>query len=162
MDTARFLTDRRRLKHLVTRLKYEKKKIVFTNGCFDVVHAGHTSYLESAKSLGDVLVVGLNSDTSVREIKGSKRPINDQILRASVLLSLRSVDYVCLFDDPTPIEIIKIIKPDILAKGGDWNKKDIVGADFVESYHGKVAVIPVMNDISTTKIIDKILQLYTQ
>ncbi len=160
MDTSRFITDKRRLKHLVLRLKYEKKKIIFTNGCFDIIHAGHTAYLESAKSLGDVLIVGLNSDVSVKEIKGSERPINDQRDRAAVLLSLRAVDYVCLFNKPTPIEVIKIVKPDMLVKGGDWRKSDIVGADFVESYKGKVAAIPIINKQSTTKIIKKILKLY--
>lgn len=160
MDTSRFISDRRRLKHLITRLKYEKKKIVFTNGCFDIIHSGHAEYLESAKSLGDILIVGLNSDDSVREIKGAKRPINDQQSRALVLLSLRPVDYVCLFEKPTPIELIQIVKPDVLVKGGDWHKKDIVGTDFVESYDGKVVIIPVINNTSTSKIIDKILKLY--
>ncbi|MCL4468304.1 MAG: D-glycero-beta-D-manno-heptose 1-phosphate adenylyltransferase [Deltaproteobacteria bacterium] len=161
MDTSRYITDKRRLRHLVTRLKYEKKRIVFTNGCFDIMHSGHTSYLESAKSMGDTLIVGLNSDASVRVIKGSKRPINDEIARASILLSLRAVDYVCLFNEPTPLEIIKIVKPDVLVKGGDWDTKDIVGGDFVESYHGSVVSIPIVNRISTTKIIEKILKAYS-
>ena len=161
MDTSRYITDKRRLRHLVTRLKYEKKKIVFTNGCFDIMHTGHTSYLESAKSMGDILIVGLNSDASVRTIKGSKRPINDEITRASILLSLRAVDYVCLFNEPTPLEIIKTVKPDVLVKGGDWSPKDIVGGDFVESYHGSVVSIPFVNHISTTKIIEKILKTYS-
>ncbi len=160
MDTSRFIIDKRRLKHLSTRLKYEKKKIVFTNGCFDIMHPGHTAYLESAKSLGDILIVGLNSDVSVKSIKGSKRPINDENSRASILLSLRAVDYVCLFNEPTPIEIIKIVKPDVLVKGGDWETKDIVGADFVKSYNGNVVTIPIVRNISTTKIIEKILKTY--
>lgn len=160
MDTSRFITDKRRLRHLITRLKYEKKKVVFTNGCFDIIHPGHTSYLESAKSLGDVLIVGLNSDVSTRSIKGFKRPINDQQSRATVLLSLRAVDYVYMFNEPTPSEVIKIVKPDILVKGGDWQKKDIVGADFVESYNGRVITIPVITDTSTTGIIERILKLY--
>ncbi len=161
MDTSRFIIDRRRLRHLVTRLKYEKKRIVFTNGCFDIMHTGHTTYLESAKSLGDILIIGLNSDASVRGIKGSKRPINDENFRASILLSLRAVDYVCLFNEPTPMEIIKIVKPDVLVKGGDWAIKDIVGADFVQSYHGKVVTVPTVDNVSTTKIIEKILKTYT-
>ncbi len=161
MDTSRFIIEKRRLKHLSTRLKYEKKRIIFTNGCFDIMHPGHTAYLESAKSLGDILIVGLNSDASVRSIKGSKRPINDENFRASILLSLRAVDYVCLFNEPTPIEIIKIVKPDVLVKGGDWKTKDIVGADFVKSYNGNVVTIPIVDNVSTTKIIEKILKAYT-
>ncbi len=161
MDTSRYITDRRRLRHLITRLKYEKKRIVFTNGCFDIMHTGHTAYLEAAKAMGDTLIVGLNTDASVRAIKGSKRPINDEVSRASVLLSLRAVDYVCLFSEPTPLDIIKIVKPDTLVKGGDWDIKDIVGGDFVKTYHGSVVSIPVVNHVSTTQIIEKILKAYS-
>lgn len=159
MDTSRFITDKRRLRHLITRLKYEKKKIIFTNGCFDIIHPGHTSYLESAKALGDVLIVGLNSDASIKGIKGPRRPINDQQSRATVLLSLRSVDYVYMFHEPTPLEVIKLVKPGILVKGGDWQKKDVVGADFVESYGGIIVIIPIVNETSTTAIIEKIMKL---
>ncbi len=160
MDTSRFINDKRRLKHLVTGWRYEKKRVVFTNGCFDIMHPGHTEYLEAAKALGDVLIVGLNSDESVKKIKGEKRPINDQLARATVLLALRSIDYVCLFNEPTPIELIKLIKPDVLVKGGDWHRKDIVGSNFVGSYNGTVTTIPVVKGFSTTQIIEKILKLY--
>jgi len=137
-----------------------KKKIVFTNGCFDIIHAGHVDYLEKAKSLGDVLVVGMNSDSSIRRIKGEKRPILPQELRAKVLSSLKPVDYVVIFEEDTPLELIKAVKPDILVKGGDWEIDRIVGREFVESYSGKVITIPFEYDISTTKIIERITRLY--
>jgi len=137
-----------------------RKKIVFTNGCFDIVHAGHVDYLEKAKSLGDILVVGMNSDSSVRRIKGEKRPVVPQELRAKVLSSLKPVDYVVIFEEDTPLELIKAVKPDVLVKGGDWDIDKIVGREFVESYGGKVVTIPFEYDISTTRIIERIIQLY--
>ena len=136
-----------------------KKKIVFTNGCFDILHAGHADYLKKAKSLGDILVVGINSDESIRRIKGEKRPIIPQELRAYLLDSLKPVDYVIIFEEDTPFELIKAIKPDVLVKGADWDVDKIVGADFVLSYGGKVERIEFSFDISTTKIIEKILKL---
>lgn len=136
------------------------KRIVFTNGCFDIIHAGHVDYLGKAKSLGDVLVVGMNSDSSIRRIKGEKRPILPQELRAKVLSSLKPVDYVVIFEEDTPLELIKAVKPDILVKGGDWEIDRIVGRDFVESYGGEVVTIPFEYNISTTKIIERIIQLY--
>ena len=136
-----------------------KKKIVFTNGCFDILHAGHADYLKKAKSLGDILVVGINSDESIRRIKGEKRPIIPQELRAFLLDSLKPVDYVIIFEEDTPFELIKAIKPDVLVKGADWDVDKIVGADFVLSYGGKVERIEFSFDISTTKIIEKILKL---
>jgi len=136
-----------------------KKKIVFTNGCFDILHAGHADYLKKAKSLGDILVVGINSDESIRRIKGEKRPIIPQELRAFLLDSLKPVDYVVIFEEDTPLELIKAIKPDVLVKGADWDVDKIVGADFVLSYGGKVERIEFSFDISTTKIIEKILKL---
>ncbi|MCL4558850.1 MAG: D-glycero-beta-D-manno-heptose 1-phosphate adenylyltransferase [Deltaproteobacteria bacterium] len=160
MDASKLIADKRGLRRLIARLKYEKKRVVFTNGCFDIIHAGHTSYLESAKALGDILVVGLNSDASIKGIKGPRRPINDQRSRAAVLLSLRAVDYVYVFDEPTPLEVIEIVRPDILVKGGDWRRKEIVGAEFVRSYRGKVVTVPIVNRVSTTKLIGRILRLY--
>ncbi|WP_333784562.1 D-glycero-beta-D-manno-heptose 1-phosphate adenylyltransferase [Thermocrinis sp.] len=136
-----------------------RKRIVFTNGCFDILHAGHADYLKKAKSLGDVLVVGINSDESIKRIKGEKRPIIPQHLRAFLLDSLKPVDYVVIFEEDTPLELIKAIKPDILVKGADWDLDKIVGADFVLSYGGKVERIEFSFDISTTKIIEKILNL---
>jgi cytidyltransferase-related domain len=137
-----------------------KKKIVFTNGCFDILHAGHADYLNKAKSLGDILVVGINSDASVRRIKGEKRPILPQQMRAYLLDNLKPVDYVVIFEEDTPLELIKAIKPDVLVKGADWDLERIVGADFVLSYGGRVERIPLSFDISTSKVIERILGLY--
>ncbi len=137
-----------------------KKKIVFTNGCFDILHAGHADYLNKAKSLGDILVVGINSDASVRRIKGEKRPILPQHMRAYLLDNLKPVDYVVIFEEDTPLELIKAIKPDVLVKGADWDLERIVGADFVLSYGGRVERIPFSFDISTSKVIERVLDLY--
>jgi rfaE bifunctional protein nucleotidyltransferase chain/domain len=137
-----------------------KKKIVFTNGCFDILHAGHADYLNKAKSLGDILVVGINSDASVRRIKGEKRPILPQQMRAYLLDNLKPVDYVVIFEEDTPLELIKAIKPDVLVKGADWDLERIVGADFVLSYGGRVERIPFSFDISTSKVIERVLDLY--
>ncbi len=137
-------------------LRKDNKKIVFTNGCFDIIHAGHVDYLLKAKALGDVLFVGLNSDSSIKRIKGKDRPIIPENLRAFVLDNLKPVDFVCIFEEDTPLNLIKKIKPDILVKGGDWEINNIVGKDFVESYGGIVKTIPFIYDISTTKIISKI------
>lgn len=144
------------LSNILSRSRREGKKIVFTNGCFDILHVGHVRYLEKAKALGDILVVGLNNDLSVRKIKGNGRPINREADRAIVLAALASVDYVTLFGDRTPEKLIKTLRPDILVKGGDWKKEDIVGADFVESLGGKVAVIPFVAGYSTTSLLNKI------
>jgi rfaE bifunctional protein nucleotidyltransferase chain/domain len=137
-----------------------KKKIVFTNGCFDILHAGHADYLNKAKSLGDILVVGINSDASMRRIKGEKRPILPQQMRAYLLDNLKPVDYVVIFEEDTPLELIKAIKPDVLVKGADWDLERIVGADFVLSYGGRVERIAFSFDISTSKVIERILGLY--
>jgi rfaE bifunctional protein nucleotidyltransferase chain/domain len=137
-----------------------KKKIVFTNGCFDILHAGHVHYLNECKKLGDILIVGINSDDSVKRIKGEKKPILPLEYRAYVLSNLCAVDYVVPFEEDTPYNLIKEIKPDILVKGGDWNVDQIVGRDIVESYGGKVLIIPFKFDISTTKIVKKIIKTY--
>ncbi|MFZ8861557.1 MAG: D-glycero-beta-D-manno-heptose 1-phosphate adenylyltransferase [Thermocrinis sp.] len=137
-----------------------KKKIVFTNGCFDILHAGHADYLNKAKSLGDILVVGVNSDASVRRIKGEKRPILPQQMRAYLLDNLKPVDYVVIFEEDTPLELIKAIKPDVLVKGADWDLDRIVGVDFVLSYGGRVERIAFSFDISTSKVVERILELY--
>ena len=139
----------------INKWKKEGKKIVFTNGCFDIIHAGHVDYLEKAKALGDVLVVGLNSDESIRRIKGKDRPVNIQEHRKRVLEALKPVDLVIIFEEDTPERLIKEIKPDVLVKGGDWSIENIVGADFVKSYGGEVKTIDFVYDISTTKIIEK-------
>ncbi|OAG27978.1 D-glycero-beta-D-manno-heptose 1-phosphate adenylyltransferase [Thermodesulfatator autotrophicus] len=149
------------LEELCRRAGWRKalgQKMVFTNGCFDLLHAGHVSYLARAREAGDFLVVGLNSDTSIRRIKGPKRPVNPQEYRAQVLGALSVVDYVVLFDEDTPERLIKALRPDVLVKGADWPEEKIVGASFVKSYGGKVLRIPFEHEISTTKIIEKIRQ----
>ena len=144
------------LKKIVEKSKREGKKIVFTNGCFDILHPGHINYLRRARQLGDLLVIGLNSDSSVRKLKGKGRPILPQDKRAELLASLRFVDFVTIFNDATPINLIKKIKPDILVKGADWQAKDIVGKDFVESYGGTVKRLSYIKGYSTTAIIKNI------
>jgi rfaE bifunctional protein nucleotidyltransferase chain/domain len=146
--------DRNLLKESLERLRSEGKKIVFTNGCFDIIHIGHTRYLSHAKTLGDVLVVGLNSDKSVSAIK-SGRPVNPQEQRAEVLSSLEMVDYVTIFDEDTPYELIKLIQPDVLVKGGDWKKEEIVGSDIAKETFS----LPYVRGVSTTQIIRKISKL---
>jgi rfaE bifunctional protein nucleotidyltransferase chain/domain len=135
------------------------KRIVFTNGCFDILHAGHVSYLNEARSLGDLLVVGLNSDSSVKELKGESRPINPQSDRKFVLENLKSVDLVEIFDDQTPLELIKALNPSLLVKGGDWSVDQIVGSDFVIAQGGSVKSLKFVEGLSTTKVIEKILSL---
>jgi D-beta-D-heptose 7-phosphate kinase/D-beta-D-heptose 1-phosphate adenosyltransferase len=137
----------------------QHRKVVFTNGCFDIVHRGHTEYLDFCKSQGDIVVVGLNSDASVKKIKGQGRPINDERDRAAVLAALESVDYVAVFDEPTPLNLIKKVRPDILVKGEDWAQKGVVGREFVESYGGKVVLAPLVDGRSSTATIEKLKSL---
>jgi rfaE bifunctional protein nucleotidyltransferase chain/domain len=153
------ITSRTEIQGICRQLKQQGKTIVFTNGCFDIIHAGHVTYLENAKVLGDVLIVGLNTDDSVRRLKGKGRPLNDERDRAMVLDSLRFVDYVTLFGEDTPYDLIKEIKPDILVKGGDYTPETIVGADIVMQYGGKVVVIPLVEGKSTTGLIEIIKKL---
>ena len=136
-------------------LKDKNKRIVFTNGCFDIIHRGHIEYLEKAKSYGDILVVGINSDESVKKIKGRERPINRDIDRAYVVLNLKPVDFVCIFSEETPYELIKKIQPDILVKGGDYSVDNVVGRDVVEKNGGKVVIVDYLKNYSTTEIIRK-------
>jgi len=143
-----------------SRSKKDKKTIVFTNGCFDIVHAGHVDYMEKAKELGDILVVGVNSDASVKRIKGNSRPVVDLDNRLRLLQGLKAIDYLCVFEEDTPLELIKKVKPDILVKGEDWKDKGVVGEDFVKTYGGKVKLIKLLPNISTSIIIDKILKAY--
>ncbi len=141
----------------LTVSKHFTEKLVFTNGCFDILHVGHVRYLNQSKSLGDLLVVGLNSDNSVRTLKGADRPFNSEIDRAEVLLALSSVDYVVLFDEDTPFDLIKKIKPQVLTKGGDYQISEIVGADLMKENNGQVVVIPFVPDRSTTSLINKLI-----
>ncbi|WP_409479258.1 D-glycero-beta-D-manno-heptose 1-phosphate adenylyltransferase [Pseudobdellovibrio sp. HCB154] len=143
------------LEQAIADFKKAGKKIVFTNGCFDLLHIGHVRYLEQAKSLGDVLIVGINTDASVQVLKGPTRPIQNENDRAEILASLKSVDHTVLFGEQTPINLIKSVKPDILVKGGDWKKEQIVGWDFVESYGGTVKSLQFVDGKSTTNIIAK-------
>ena len=150
------------LKKLLSKLKSlrKKKRVVFTNGCFDILHAGHVRYLKKAKALGHILVVGLNSDSSIKKIKGETRPIVKQKDRAEVLSALTSVDYVIIFNDPTPIKLIEAIKPDVLVKGADSKRGSIVGEDVLKTYKGKIARIKLAKGRSTTDIVGKILKMH--
>ncbi|MFN6944329.1 MAG: D-glycero-beta-D-manno-heptose 1-phosphate adenylyltransferase [Cytophagaceae bacterium] len=132
-------------------------KIVFTNGCFDILHLGHVDYLEKTRNLGSRLIVGLNTDSSINRIKGKDRPIQDEVSRARILAALQCIDAVILFDQNTPLELIKAIKPDILSKGDDYTPDKIIGADFVIENGGTVKTVPLVKGYSTTKIISKIL-----
>ena len=144
------------LSEILKYLRSKGKIIVFTNGCFDIIHFGHIRYLSRAKKIGDVLVVGLNSDSSVRLLKGEGRPINKENDRARILASLYFVDYITKFSELTPEKLIKKIRPDVLVKGGDWKIKDIVGSDYVKSYGGRVVSLPFVKGYSTTYLIKKI------
>ncbi len=144
------------LNKLVAELKNKSKKIVFTNGCFDIIHAGHVAYLNEAKQLGDILIVGLNSDSSVKKLKGNNRPIVIEDDRAYIIANLKPVDFVVIFSDDTPYNLINEIKPDYLVKGSDYKNKEIAGADIVKSYGGQVVLINYVNGKSTTNIINNI------
>ena len=144
----------------VARLKGRGKKVVFTNGCFDILHVGHVRYLRRAKNQGDVLVVGLNTDRSVKEIKGEKRPVVPEKERAEILAALEFVDYVVPFDEPNPLRLIEALKPNVLVKGADWSKSRIVGRDIVEKIGGRVVRIPLVAGASSTGVIEKIIKAY--
>ena len=144
------------LQHALALHKQEGKKIVFTNGCYDLLHIGHIRCFKEAKKLGDILVVALNSDCSVRALKGPPRPIVPQEERAEILAALECVDYVTIFDQDNPREMISLLKPDILVKGGDWTVDTIVGRDIVESYGGKVFSLPLVAGVSTTAMVNAI------
>jgi D-beta-D-heptose 7-phosphate kinase/D-beta-D-heptose 1-phosphate adenosyltransferase len=141
---------------IIDALKRQGKKIAFTNGCFDILHYGHIKYLEEAKGKADILVVGLNSDSSVRKIKGKNRPVNKQLDRAGVLSALRAVDFVAIFNAETPLKLIKLIRPDVLIKGGDWKLDEIVGADFVKARGGRALTVPYLKGYSTTEAIKRV------
>ena len=144
------------LKNIISKLKKEGKKIVFTNGCFDILHIGHIRCLKEAKKHGDILVVGVNSDSSVRRLKGENRPYIEEKERAEIISSLEMVDYVIIFDEDTPLKIIKELKPDVIVKGGDYKEKDVVGGDFVKRYGGKVVIAPLVKGRSTSLLVEKI------
>jgi len=154
------IKTRRTLQKIVQDLKARKLRVVFTNGCFDLLHVGHLRYLEKARTLGDVLVVGLNSDRSVRTLKGPNRPILPEKERAEMLSGLACVDYVSIFDEPTPLELISLLLPQVLVKGGDWTKADVVGGDVVKSSGGRVKILPFVKGSSTTNLIQTIVERY--
>jgi rfaE bifunctional protein nucleotidyltransferase chain/domain len=133
-----------------------EQRVVFTNGCFDILHLGHVEYLEAASQLGDVLVVGLNSDASVRQLKGPTRPVLPQEARARILAALEFVEAVIIFDEETPEKLIEALRPDVLVKGGDYTEDQIAGASFVRSYGGEVVILPYIPGYSTTSLIQKI------
>ena len=147
---------REELKSVVQRLQSYGKAVVFTNGCFDILHVGHIRYLEHAKSLGNYLVIGINSDDSVRKLKGPARPLNSEMDRAEVVAALQAVDYVTLFTEDTPEEIIAELRPDIHVKGGDYRIEDLPEADVVHGYGGKVVILPFVDGKSTTSIVERI------
>lgn len=148
------------LKIIRQQLKAEGKIVVFTNGVFDLVHAGHVDYLKKAKSFGDILMLGLNSDESVKTIKGDKRPILREEERAFIVSNLKPVDYVVIFEEETPARVIEKLLPDVLVKGADWSLDNIVGRDLVEEHGGVVKAIEFVNDQSTSKIIESIVSKY--
>lgn len=145
------------LDELLKALKQDRpgKKLVFTNGCFDILHVGHVRYLQEAKNCGDLLVVAVNSDRSVKELKGPERPLQAEKDRAEILAGLKSVDYTVIFDDPTPIKTIEVLSPDVLVKGGDWAISEIVGSDFVLSKGGEVKSLSFIDGRSTTNVVNK-------
>ena len=137
----------------VLKLRLKNKKVVFTNGCFDILHLGHKTYLNQSKALGDFLIVAINSDESVKLLKGDDRPINNQELRSKNLMNLKCVDEVVVFSEETPLKLIEFLLPDVLTKGGDYNYKNIVGSNIVEKNGGKVVLLPYLKGYSTTTII---------
>jgi len=148
------------LKKKLDALRKKGKKIAFTNGCFDILHVGHVRYLREARKTADVLILALNSDASVRSIKGEKRPLVTETERAEVLSALEFIDFVTIFDELTPLELIKYLKPDVLIKGGDWPEEKVVGRDEVKQWGGRVAIIPEVQGKSTTNIVEKIKKTY--
>jgi D-beta-D-heptose 7-phosphate kinase/D-beta-D-heptose 1-phosphate adenosyltransferase len=148
------------LLRIVEDLKKNGKRIVFTNGCFDLLHLGHIRYLEKAKSLGDILVVGVNSDRSVQSLKGPERPILPEEERAEILSGLECVDYLTIFNELTPLELVSSLQPHILVKGGDWTKETTVGKEVVERPGGEVVILPLVEGSSTSSIIGTILKRY--
>jgi rfaE bifunctional protein nucleotidyltransferase chain/domain len=148
------------LKNEVEHRRRRGERIAFTNGCFDILHVGHVRYLAEARKTGDLLILALNSDASVRAIKGEKRPLVPERERAEVVASLAAVDYVTLFDETTPLKLIEYLRPDCLVKGADWREEAVVGRDSVRSWGGRVVLVPVVEGASTTNIVEKIRQIY--
>ena len=156
------LLSQRDTQKKVKQLQENGKKVVFTNGVFDILHVGHLTYLEEARELGDVLIVGVNSDRSVKTNKGDKRPINSEKNRAEMLLGLKFVDFTVIFDEKTPENLLDLLKPDIHVKGGDYKKEDLPETEIVEKNGGEVKILSFVDNISTTEIINKIIDVYSE
>ncbi len=150
------ILQRHELNRTVEEIKKSGRRLVSTNGCFDILHVGHVRFLNAARALGDVLIVGVNTDASVRKLKGPARPINNENDRAEILANLNSVDFVCLFDEDTPVEFLQIVQPDVHAKGGDYKTTDLAETPIVESFGGRMEIIDLVPGKSTTCIVDKI------
>ncbi len=160
LRTSNTVLELNEVKQIASLAKSVGKKIVFTNGCFDLIHGGHIEFLQQAKKKGDLLILGLNSDESVRAIKGEGRPIKSQEERANILSALQDVDYITVFNETTPESLIREIRPDILVKGDDYKLEDVVGREIVEGYGAKVELIPIVKGLSTTQTVDKILDAH--
>lgn len=160
MDIQSKIMDDRSLANKLDDLRKAGKIVIFTNGCFDLLHVGHVRYLTAARKEGDLLVVGLNSDASIKMIKGRQRPIVEQAQRSEIVASLQVVDYVTFFDEPDPLRLIQRLKPAVLVKGADWSTEDIVGADFVKSRGGRVVRVPLVKDMSSSNIIERIMKRF--
>jgi D-beta-D-heptose 7-phosphate kinase/D-beta-D-heptose 1-phosphate adenosyltransferase len=152
------IIDISKIEEIIFEIKKQNKKIVFSNGCFDIIHRGHVEYLAKASNFGDILIIGLNSDNSVRKLKGENRPVQDQNTRALILSAFSFIDFVIIFDQETPYELIKLIKPDFLVKGADYKPEEIVGYDILQNYGGQVKTIELVKGHSTTNIIGKFLK----
>ncbi len=159
---AKIYPSAAKLQEKLIALRRQEKRIVFTNGCFDLLHPGHIYTLTRAKALGDVLVVGINSDVSVKRLKGEKRPILNELERATMLAALEAIDYVITFEEDTPLQLICVLQPDILVKGGDWSAEAVVGKEEVEARGGQVVLIPYQTGASTTGLIERILAAYAE
>ena len=153
--STRIIENKTELIRLINIYKFKEKKTVFTNGCFDILHRGHIEYLAKAADLADIMIIGLNTDASVRRLKGKNRPVQDEVSRAMNLSALRFVDYVIMFDEDTPYELIKELQPDVLVKGADYKEHEIVGYDIVQKNGGKVETIDFVEGFSTSNILEK-------
>jgi D-beta-D-heptose 7-phosphate kinase/D-beta-D-heptose 1-phosphate adenosyltransferase len=154
------ILERNALKDKLEGLRKKGKKIAFTNGCFDILHVGHVRYLREAKKTADILVLALNSDSSVRSLKGEERPLVPEKERAEIIAALEFIDFVTIFPELTPLELINYLKPDILIKGGDWPEEKVVGREEIKKWGGRIAIIPEVEGKSTTNIVEKIKKLY--
>ena len=162
MEKKEKVKEKEELRKVLEEAKSKGKRIVFTNGCFDLLHIGHLRYLEKAKALGDILVAGVNSDFSVQRLKGPERPIFPLAERMEILSGFECVDYVTSFDESTPLELISFLRPHVLVKGGDWTKETTVGKEVVDGLGGEVVILPFVEGNSTTNIIETILQRYAK